>query len=135
MRIRLPLTATLVAAALTLSACGGSSSDGGSADDGPTTTEASESSGGGGAGGTEVEIADFAYGPADLEVKPGDTVTFTNSDDAAHTATSESDDPAEFDTGDIEGGDSAEVTFDEAGDYAYYCSIHEYMKGTVRVIG
>jgi plastocyanin len=131
MRIRHPLTATLVAAALALSACGGSSSDGGSAGGGAASTQASSDT----SGRSEVEIVDFAYGPAELEVSSGDTVTFTNSDDAAHTATSESDDPAEFDTGDIDGGDSAEVTFEEVGDYAYYCSIHDYMTGTIRVVG
>ena len=135
MRYRLPLTATLLATVLTLSACGGGGgSDGGGSDKGSDTTEApasgSESSGGAG----KVTIADFAYDPAELEVKVGDTVTFTNEDSAKHTATSSDGAPAEFDTGDIDGDGTAEITLDEAGDYEYFCSIHEYMKGTVRVL-
>lgn len=133
MRLRLPLTATLLAAALTLSACGGGgSSDSSGSEGGSATTEAPSS--GGSSGGGEVEIADFAYDPAELEAKVGDTITFTNSDSAKHTATSAKGAPAEFDTGDIDGDGTAEITVDEAGDYEYFCSIHEYMKGTIRVL-
>lgn len=138
MRMRLPLAAAFIAATLTLSACGGSSSDSSGSDGGGgSTTEAPSSDGGsgGGSGGTDVTIADFAFDPVDLEVKVGDTVTFDNEDDAQHTATAEDDAPKSFDTGKLSKGDSKGITFDEAGDYAYYCSIHDYMKGTVRVVG
>ena len=81
-----------------------------------------------------MKIADFAYDPTDLEVKVGDSVTFSNSDDADHTATAKEGDPKMFDTDKIAGGESKDVEFDEAGDYEYYCSIHEYMKGTIRVV-
>ena len=85
MRLRLPLTATLLAAALTLSACGGGgSSDSSGSEGGSATTEAPSS--GGSSGGGEVEIADFAYDPAELEAKVGDTITFTNSDSGANCA-------------------------------------------------
>lgn len=131
MRIPPTLAALLLASALALGACGGGSSDG---SDGAERS-ASTTSKPAGEGQTTVDIADFAYAPADLEVNAGDTVTFRNSDDATHTATADGDAPDGFDTGDIAGGDSAEVTFDQTGDYAYSCSIHEYMKGTVRVIG
>lgn len=134
MRMRLPLAATMLAAALTLTACGGGSgSDSAASDKGSATTEVP--SGNKSAGGaTEVKIADFAFDPADLDVKVGDTVTFTNSDSATHTATSDKAAPKAFDTDKIKGDASAEITFDEAGDYAYYCSIHEYMKGTIHVM-
>jgi hypothetical protein len=55
-------------------------------------------------------------------------VTWTNSDGATHTATGSG-----FDTGNISGGSSASVTFDTAGTFAYHCSIHSSMTGTVVV--
>ncbi len=135
MRMRLPLTATLLAATLSLSACGGGSgSDSGGSDKGSGTTEAPASGNEAAGGATEVKIVDFAFDPAETEVKVGDTVTFTNDDSATHTATSDKDAPKSFDTDKIKGDASAEVSFDEAGDYPYFCDIHEYMKGTIRVM-
>jgi plastocyanin len=123
-----------------LSACGGGESDGGEASTadpgGATETSAAPSEGEGGeAGGDAVAIAGFAYEPGDLEVEVGATVTFTNEDTADHTATSQEDAPVAFDTEDLGEGDAADVTFDEEGEYRYFCSIHDYMEGTVRVVG
>lgn len=78
------------------------------------------------------------FGPNDLTVQTGDTVTFTNADFVLHTATSiaSQDDPTPngvFDTGLLNNGESAEVMFDEAGTYDYFCSIHPQMRGTVTV--
>jgi plastocyanin len=78
-----------------------------------------------------VSIAGFAFGPGSVTVEVGDTVTWTNDDTAPHTATASGD----FDTGTIAVGDSASVTFDTAGTYAYVCSIHPAMQGTVVVAG
>lgn len=138
MRLRLPFAAALIVAAVTLSACGGGSGSSGSDSSGSegggaSTTDAPASSGG--SDGAEVKIADFAFDPTEVEVKVGDMVTFTNSDDAEHTATAKEGDPKMFDTEKLGKGDSKGITFDEPGDYEYYCSIHEYMKGTVRVVG
>jgi len=80
-----------------------------------------------------VSIVDFAYDPAGIEIAVGDTVTFTNEDAATHTATSEEDAPVAFDSDDLDEGATTDVTFDEPGDYPYCCSIHEYMKGNIRV--
>lgn len=131
MRVRLPIAVALLAASTALVGCGGSGGGSSASDGGAATTAAPT---GGGGSGDAVTIADFAFDPDALEVRVGDTVTFANEDDAAHTATADEGDPVAFDTGDIPGGSSKEVTFDEAGEYAYSCSIHEYMKGTVRVL-
>ena len=77
-----------------------------------------------------VTIADFAFDPGDLTVSAGDTVTWTNDDGTEHTVTSDDD---AFDSGDISGGDTFEQTFDEAGEFAYHCSIHSQMSGTITV--
>ena len=94
-------------------------------------TGCSDDEGGGdanGAGAEAVSIADFAFDPDGLTVAAGSTVTFTNEDGAGHTATAES-----FDTGELEEGDTAEVTLDEPGEITYFCDIHNYMTGTITV--
>ena len=75
-----------------------------------------------------VEIHQFKFAPAEIEVAVGDTVTFTNLDLVPHTATGEG-----FDTGTLKKGESKEITFTEAGDFPYLCTLHRHMKGRVRV--
>ena len=76
-----------------------------------------------------VTIEDFAFDPADLTVSVGDTVTWSNDDSAAHTATA---DGGSFDTGAIASGGATSVTFSTAGTFTYHCSIHATM--TARVV-
>ncbi|MDQ3759019.1 MAG: cupredoxin family copper-binding protein, partial [Actinomycetota bacterium] len=80
--------------------------------------------------GDAVEIAEFLYEPEELTVPAGTTITFTNQDTAAHTATA---DDSSFDTEELGKGDSAEETFDEPGTFTYYCRFHVFMKGSVVV--
>jgi plastocyanin len=78
-----------------------------------------------------VAISGFSFSPASVTVSVGDTVTWTNSDAQAHTATA---DDASWDTGTIAGsGATGAVTFTIAGAYPYHCSIHPTMTGTVTV--
>jgi plastocyanin len=77
-----------------------------------------------------VTIASFAFDPATVTVDVGDSVTWTNNDSTAHTATAGD---GSFDTGNIAAGVSATVTFDTAGTFAYVCSIHPQMTGSVVV--
>lgn len=76
-----------------------------------------------------VTIGTFTFAPADLHVAVGTTVTWTNTHDQPHTATS----AGNFDTGAIQPGSSASVTFDQAGTYSYICSFHPFMTATVTV--
>jgi plastocyanin len=78
-----------------------------------------------------VDISDFAFQPGTVTIQVGDTVTWTNNDSVAHTATS-TDDPALFDGG-MAPGESFSFTFTEAGSFAYFCEIHPEMEGTVVV--
>ena len=75
-------------------------------------------------------IEDFAFGPAELSVAAGTTVTFVNNDTAPHTATADDD---SWDTGEIAPGASATVTFDEPGTYTYHCDFHPNMTATITV--
>lgn len=77
-----------------------------------------------------VSIAGFAFSPSSLTVSQGDTVSWANSDSTAHTATASD---GSFDTGTIAAGGSASHTFTKAGTFAYACSIHPNMHGTITV--
>ncbi len=76
-----------------------------------------------------VAISGFTFSPRTVTVNVGDTVTWTNSDAQAHTATSGS----AWSTGDIGNGESASITFSTAGTFDYICAIHPTMTGTVVV--
>ena len=79
---------------------------------------------------TAVTIKGMKFTPADLAVKVGDSVTFTNMDGAQHTATA---DGKSFDTGKLTKGNGGTITFATAGDFPYHCAIHLGMKGVIRV--
>jgi plastocyanin len=82
------------------------------------------------AGSQGVTIKDFKYAPASISVSVGDSITWTNQDIAPHTATASD---GSFDTGSLSKGKSGTVTLSKAGTFAYICSIHPSMKGTVTV--
>jgi plastocyanin len=66
-------------------------------------------------------------------VKAGTTVTWTNNDGATHAIASDTGDPAAFSSDPISSGATYSFTFTQPGTYAYHCSIHPSMKGTVIV--
>lgn len=69
-----------------------------------------------------------------IKVKKGTTVTWTNEDSAKHDVTPDKE-TDEFKASDLFGiGETRSVTFNTVGTYAYHCSPHPYMKGTVEVI-
>ena len=79
----------------------------------------------------------YLYEPDTIQVKVGDTVTWTNTDDALHTVTSGSGTDenmgAEFDSGMMSTGKTFEHTFGAAGEFPYFCIIHPDMVGNVLV--
>lgn len=77
-----------------------------------------------------VTIEDFAFSPGNLEVPVGAIVTWTNEDSAAHDATARK---ADWQTERLSKGESETLTFDTAGEYDYYCSIHPSMKARLTV--
>jgi plastocyanin len=81
-----------------------------------------------------VMIKGYAYSPAALTVKVGDTVTWTNMDTAPHTVTVTSG-PEKFNSGNLAKGESFSYTFTKPGTYAYYCAVHPDMKASVTVTG
>jgi plastocyanin len=77
-----------------------------------------------------VTIENIAYSPANITVSVGTTVTWTNKDPVIHTVTS---DTGLFDSGDISQGNTFNYTFNDKGTFAYHCTIHATMHGTVTV--
>jgi plastocyanin len=80
----------------------------------------------------QVNIKSFAFTPANITVKKGTTVTWTNNDSVAHTVT-ESDSQNGPKSANIDPGKTFVFTFDNPGTYHYMCSIHTEMTGTVTV--
>lgn len=78
----------------------------------------------------EIDVVDFAYSPANIEVAPGTTVNWTNMDQVAHTVTGE-----EFSSSSLKAGETFTYIFEEPGIYEYYCAFHPQMIGTVTVSG
>lgn len=84
--------------------------------------------------GCEADSA--CYLPAETTVGVGGTVTWTNDDTAAHTVTSgtPTDGPdGMFDSSIVMSGATFEYTFEEAGQYDYFCIVHPWMTGKVAV--
>jgi plastocyanin len=131
------LLALLIAClALTVAACGDDDEDDGGATGGGTTTEQTDTgappadeSG----GSATVAIPAISFEPSDVTVKPGTTVTWTNSDDLPHTVTKTGGPGPEFDSGNLEPGDTFKQTFEDAGTIDYVCTVHPGQEGTVTV--
>ena len=77
----------------------------------------------------KVTIDNFTFTPAELKVKVGDTVTWTNHDDIPHTVVS----AGKFRSKAMDTDNSFSFTFTSAGDYKYFCSLHPHMTGTITV--
>jgi plastocyanin len=77
-----------------------------------------------------VHIKNFAYAPPTVNVKTGDAVTFVNDDSTPHTVTASD---KSFDSGNMDPNATWKYTYAKAGTYAYICTYHPYMKGTVVV--
>lgn len=72
-------------------------------------------------GPNEIWMMYKSYNPTQLVVAVGSTVTFTNKDNANHTATSTN---QTFDSGTIKSGGTYSYTFSTAGTYYFYCNYH-----------
>lgn len=82
------------------------------------------------AGATTVTVKNFAFSPATLQIKKGDTVTWTNEDSAPHQIAS---DTNAFQGTSMSQGQTYSFTFNTAGNFPYHCAIHPSMKGMITV--
>jgi plastocyanin len=85
--------------------------------------------------GPDVRIIGFLFKPESLTVAAGATVTWTNSDDIAHTVTAGTPESptGAFDAGDRTKDQIFEHTFSSPGTFAYFCRNHNGMRGEVTV--
>jgi plastocyanin len=79
-----------------------------------------------------ITIANFAFSPAGATIAAGDTVTWTNTDQAPHDVTVTSG-PVAIHSPTIATGQSWTYTFTTPGSYSYICSIHPNMRATLVV--
>jgi plastocyanin len=79
---------------------------------------------------TEVKmVKSYRFDPETIEIRAGQTVTWTNDDNFTHTVEVEGQGDHKVDR-----GDSVSITFDRAGTYDYVCTLHSHdMHGTVIV--
>ena len=89
-----------------------------------------------GSGAPGCETSNACYLPADITISTGDTVQWDNVDTAAHTVSggSPADGPSGvFDSSLLMAGGDYYFTFDDAGNYDYFCMVHPWMVGSVTV--
>ncbi|HTO71378.1 MAG TPA: cupredoxin family copper-binding protein [Myxococcota bacterium] len=77
-----------------------------------------------------VKIENFQFTPGSLDVKAGDTVTWTNADEELHALQA---DDGSFRSGGLNGDATFAHTFDKPGTYAYRCTLHPQMTGKIVV--
>lgn len=80
----------------------------------------------------QVHMSGYAYGPAQLTIKVGDTVTWTNHDKAPHDSVTTAG-PAQFRSPMLSQGQTWSFTFTQPGTYSYYCTVHPDMRATIVV--
>ncbi len=97
-----------------------------------------------GSSNLDCETDNTCYIPADITINVGDTIVWVNDDSPLlHTVTSGdlkqdanlvgTDYPDGFDSQIMAAGATFEHTFDTAGTYPYFCTLHPWMKGIVQV--
>lgn len=126
--------ATIAAAGAILLLLAGCSSGGGTTTPPSVGSQApsgmATDSGAPGSSADAIAIKDFVF-TAPASVAPGATVTVTNMDGQAHTVTA--DDGSSFDVT-VQGGGNATFTAPtKPGTYAFHCTIHRNMHGTLVV--
>ena len=100
---------------VSLAGCTKPADDDDDGDDGPTR---------------DVTIQNLAFTPAEITIEAGTTVIWTNLDSFYHTVTA---DDNSFDSEEINAGKEYSRKFDVPGVYAYHCTPHANMMGTITV--
>jgi plastocyanin len=77
------------------------------------------------------DTSQWGYTPQAASLSAGQDLVWTNIGAIPHTATEDS---GRWDTGLLSPGATASVNFAAPGTYAYHCTLHPWMKGTVVVI-
>lgn len=81
--------------------------------------------------GPVVTMRGSTFQPAEIKAKVGETVTFDNNDQIAHTVTATA--GAKFDSGTLDAGKTYSWTPKKAGTVSFVCNFHPGMTGTIEV--
>jgi plastocyanin len=81
-------------------------------------------------GRAEIGMRGNSFGPRRVEVSLGDTVVWVNRDIVRHDAVK----PGLFDSGELRGGERFEWVPSDTGVVDYRCTIHQRMRGQIRVV-
>ncbi len=81
------------------------------------------------------EDSNLCYIPSLVEINAGESVTWQNQDVAFHSVTSGTYENPDglFDSGHLDPYESFTLTFDNTGEYVYFCTLHPWMNGKVQV--
>ncbi|MBS3116092.1 hypothetical protein J4421_00695 [Candidatus Woesearchaeota archaeon] len=79
-----------------------------------------------------ISIQNFAFSQLEVTINVGDTVTWTNNDQATHMVVSRGSGP--LDSGTMVNGQSYSYTFVASGTYEFFCSLHPFIMIPGRVI-
>ena len=84
---------------------------------------------------TSVSISQSAFQPPNVSITVNDIVKWTNNDSITHTVTSGTpgSQDGNFDSGNLTPNTSVCIQFLAAGSYSYFCTIHVFMTGIVKV--
>jgi plastocyanin len=77
-----------------------------------------------------ISIDNFTFTPSVITITPGTTVTWVNNDDIPHTIVANG---RAFRSKPLDTEDKFSFTFTDAGEFAYFCSLHPKMIGKVIV--
>jgi plastocyanin len=130
----------LVAVAVLSASCGGGSSGGSKGSSTSVDVPSSKFDDQTGKRSVDITATDNEFGPVYVTITAGTKVTWDNAGRNAHNVV-----PVEQDafkgvvTSDFGPGQDYTTTFDKAGDYPYYCSLHgtknlNGMSGVIRVV-
>lgn len=76
-----------------------------------------------------VKISNFSFSPIEMAINKGEKVVWQHDDAVVHTIVS----VGNFESPTLSRGDKFDFTFNQVGEYNYYCSIHPSMTGKIIV--
>lgn len=87
------------------------------------------------AGSNEILIQGMTFVSGNKTISVGTTIKWTNMDNIAHTVTSgvPGSPSGVFDSGNINSQGTFSYTFNQVGEFNYFCKIHTSMTGTITV--
>ena len=81
----------------------------------------------------EVQVVDYGFAPAQMTVKVGTTVTFTNGGNDGHDVTGTGP-GGDWRSGPLAPSERYSRQFSLVGTYSYVCTIHPEMRGSIVVV-